>query len=121
MKKLLIVDDELANRELLKEIASIQGYMCEIAEDGVIAIEKTKTYNPDLILMDIMMPNINGLQACDILKNDENYKHIPIIFVSAKVGDEVMREFKEVKADMYLPKPIDVDLLMDMLQRILGE
>jgi len=112
MKKILIVDDLPENVFMLQDRLEREGYEIITAYDGQSGIEKTKAEMPDLILLDVMMPGITGIEVCKILVNDPETKNIPIILVTAKVGAEDTREGLEAGAFDYIKKPFNrVELL----------
>jgi len=112
MKTILVIDDLPENVFLLQDRLENEGYHIITAYDGKSGIEKTRTEIPDLILMDIMMPGITGIEACRILVNDEKTKHIPIILVTAKSGAEDTKEGLEAGAFDYIKKPFNkIELL----------
>ena len=111
MRKILIVDDEEKIRELIRMNLELAGYICDEAEDGEVAIDKMKQFNPDLVLLDIMLPKKNGYEiAEDFIK-----ANISIIFLTAK--DSVVDKVKGLKlgADDYIVKPFES---MELLARI---
>ena len=105
MKKILVIDDLPENVFILQDRLQNEGYEVITAYDGNSGIEKTRTYLPDLILLDVMMPDITGFDVCKILVNEEKTKHIPIILVTAKVGAEDIKEGLEAGAFDYVKKP----------------
>ena len=114
-QSILIIDDTPANLRLLTEILSHRAYMPRPVTDGLLAITAAQAEPPDLILLDIMMPNITGYEVCERLKADERTRDIPIIFISAK--NEV---FDKVKAFAfggvdYITKPFQAE---EVLARI---
>lgn len=109
---LLIVDDNPNNIQLLKAILSLRGYQLLIAKNGVQALEYVKTVLPDLIIMDIMMPEMDGFEACQHLKGNPATQNIPIIFLTAKTHiDDIMKGF-ELGAVDYITKPFSTNELM---------
>lgn len=105
--KILVVDDEVLNRKLIEVMLKPQGYEVIMAEDGEECLVKAESTSPDLILMDIMMPNLNGFETVARLKANPNLRNIPIVMVTAlhDVGDRVRA--LEVGADDFLSKPVD--------------
>ena len=107
MKKILVIDDLPENVFILQDRLENEGYEVIVAYDGNSGIEKAYSHLPDLILLDVMMPDITGFEVCKILVNDEKTKHIPIILVTAKAGSEDTREGLEVGAFDYIKKPFN--------------
>jgi two-component system sensor histidine kinase/response regulator len=103
---LLIVDDIPINVTVLKEFLKMAGFKVLIAQNGKHAIQKAEEAHPDLILMDIMMPEMNGFDACRILKSQENTKEIPIIFMTALIDTVDKLKGFELGAADYITKPI---------------
>ena len=103
--KILVVDDETYIVELVKFNLEKEGYRVIVAFDGVHALEMVKEENPHLILLDIMLPSMDGLEVCRTLKQDPNYNTIPIIMLTAK-GEEIDTVLGlEMGADDYIKKP----------------
>jgi two-component system alkaline phosphatase synthesis response regulator PhoP len=103
-KKVLIADDEAHIRLLMRSILA-KDYIVLEASDGEEAVDVARTERPNLILMDIMMPKLDGVGACNIIKSDSTTKGIPVIMVSAR-GDKVDQEYaKDMGADGYMIKP----------------
>jgi len=112
MKKILVIDDLPENVFMLQDRLENEGYSIITAYDGKSGIEKVRSEMPDLILLDIMMPGITGIEVCKILVNDDSTKHIPIILVTAKAGAEDTKEGLEAGAFDYIKKPFNrVELL----------
>jgi two-component system cell cycle response regulator len=107
MKKILVIDDLPENVFILQDRLENEGYEVIVAYDGNSGIEKAHTHLPDLILLDVMMPDITGFEVCKILVNDEKTKHIPIILVTAKAGSEDTKEGLEAGAFDYIKKPFN--------------
>jgi DNA-binding response OmpR family regulator len=120
-KKILVIDDE---PELSKAIAirlKASGYDVITAQDGVEGLEKAKSSKPDLIVLDILMPKMDGYEVCRLLKFDEKYKSIPIIMLTAKAQDIDRAIGKKVGADDYLTKPFETQDLIGKIKKYLGE
>lgn len=112
MKKILIVDDLPENVFMLQDRLEHEGYGTITAYDGRTGIEKAESESPDLILLDVMMPGITGIEVCKTLVHNEKTKNIPIILVTAKVGAEDTKEGLEAGAFDYIKKPFNkIELL----------
>ena len=105
--KILIVDDEPFNLDLLEQELTDQGYVIERANDGAEALQKVPSFLPDLILLDYMMPKMNGIEVVKQLKQDERYKGIPVILLTAKASQEDKVKGLDAGADDYVVKPFD--------------
>ena len=117
-KKILIADDEAYIRLLVKSILD-EGYSVLEASDGEEAVNTARTQKPDLILMDIMMPKLDGIGACKVIKSDSTTEGIPVIMVSAR-GDRLDQEYaKDMGADGYITKPFNARELWDTVNRLL--
>jgi two-component system sensor histidine kinase/response regulator len=117
--KILIVDDAIDTVELLRKRFHSEGYDTSEAYDGEEALERVDEYNPDLIVLDVMMPKIDGYEVCRRLKNDENKKYIPILMLTAKGGVESKVKGLEIGADDYLAKPFDYKELSARVKSLL--
>jgi len=118
--KVLVVDDYVENVELLEELLSASGYEVSTASDGDEALQRVKEAHPDLILLDIMMPKMDGYQVCEALRAKDDTKDIPIIFVTAKteVKDWTHAIFN-VGVNSYITKPINPKKLLDKVKSVL--
>lgn len=119
-KKILVVDDETQLVEMVKIRLEAAGYMVVCAYDGQEALEKAKKEKPDLIILDLMLPKMDGYKVCGLLKNDSRYGKIPIIMFTAKAQDEDMVLGRELGADAYMTKPFDPKLLLGKIQDLIG-
>ena len=119
--KILIVDDNIDTVELLTKRFRAEGYEIAAAHDGEEALRKVREYVPDLVVLDIMMPKIDGLEVCRQLKDDEITKHIPILMLTAK--SEVSEKVKglDTGADGYLTKPFDYKELAARVRSLLAQ
>src|ERR1700679_3888519 len=110
--RILIVDDVPANTRLWEAKLSAEYYQVASARDGFEAIKQACDWQPDLILLDVMMPGMDGFECCRILKEDQNPLHIPVVMVTA-LGDSTERlRGLEAGADDFLTKPVEYDTLM---------
>lgn len=120
-KKILVVDDEQELVGLIQARLEASGYTVFVAYDGQEALEKARDEKPDLILLDVMMPKMDGYQVCRFLKFDENYQHIPVILLTARGQERDKVVGKEVGADDYITKPFDNQLLLNKIQKFIGD
>ncbi len=117
MPKILVVDDEQRIREIIKEYAEFNGFQVTQAEDGMEAVEKVKNENFDIIIMDIMMPKLDGYSACKEIKK---LKEIPVIMLSAR-GEEYDKLFGfEIGVDDYVVKPFSPKELMARIRAVMN-
>lgn len=111
-KHILVVDDEPDLVEMLKLQLEAKGYKVTTASDGQEALEKVREIKPDLVLLDIMMPKMDGYQVCRMIKFDDELKHIAVVMLTARVQERDQKTGEEVGADAYLTKPFEYrDLL----------
>ena len=112
ISKVMVVDDSPTERHFLSEILTKQGYQVIMAESGEEAMEKAKAQKPDLILMDVVMPGLNGFQATRAITKDDATKHIPVIMCTSK-GQETDKVWgMRQGARDYLVKPVNQDELL---------
>lgn len=116
-KKILIVEDNSELQEFLRSSLAPY-YNILLATNGVEGFQTAKTNNPDLIISDIMMPQMNGIELCKAVRNTEQLKHIPFILLTAKATIESQLEGIESGADYYFPKPLSISLLILTLKNI---
>lgn len=118
-KKIVIVDDDRETREMLTLALELEGYEVEQAANGLRLISSLHVDRPDIILLDVMMSWIDGFELCRAIKKNEEFKSIPVIFISArKTGEDVHRGLVAGAAD-YFTKPIDIDRLVGRIGEIL--
>jgi DNA-binding response OmpR family regulator len=114
--RILVADDDPDTRTLLRRAAEAKGFVVEVARDGAEALEKARAAPPDLVLLDVMMPELDGRDVCRALRADPTTREVPILIVSAR-GDETDRRVGlELGADDYLAKPIALDQLMRKIE-----
>lgn len=110
--KILIVDDEPMNLKVISFILESDGYAYETAANGVEALEKTKSFSPDLICLDIMMPEMDGYEVCRRLKEDPSTQHIPVVMITALADKEARLKGLHSGANDFLTKPVDTSELI---------
>ena len=115
----MLVDDEPANLTLLEELLRLEGYATVSAESGGEALSLARASRPDLILLDIMMPEMNGFDVCDRLRKDTALQTVPVIFLTALDDDTSRLRGLEMMADDYLTKPFNSRLLLAKVENIL--
>ncbi|MGI8574230.1 MAG: response regulator transcription factor [Egibacteraceae bacterium] len=121
MARVMAVDDDHVIRGLLEVNLEMEGHDVITAVDGRDALEKVATERPDLILLDVMMPNVNGWQVAESLKADPATRDIPIVFLSARAMESDVRKGRDIGVTNYVTKPFDPIDLMDLVSRLLEE
>ena len=119
-KKILIADDNARLRILVNATLSSE-YIVLTASDGVEALDVTRESKPDLILLDIMMPKMDGFEVCRILKSDPDTEFIPIVMLTALGGEEETNKGKQVGANKYISKPFSPRALLDTVSNFLAK
>lgn len=117
--RILYIEDNLANRELVKRILEIEGYEVLEAEDGYAGYEAALSLEPDLILMDINLPEIDGLTLTTRLRQHDRLRDVPIIALTANVMKGDREKTLAAGCDGYIRKPVDVDELPVEVERFL--
>lgn len=119
-KKILIVEDNELNMKLFHDLLDAQGYETLQTNEGLTALSLAKAHHPDLILMDIQLPEVSGLEVTKWLKEDETLSHIPVVAVTAFAmkGDE--ERIREGGCEAYISKPISVAHFLETVRRYLG-
>jgi len=118
-KRILIVDDEPNIVLMLQARLQANGFECLTAEDGLSALELAKKEKPDLIILDLMLPKMDGYKVCGLLKKDARYAKIPIVMFTARAQDEDKNLGEEVGADAYIVKPFEPQVLLGKIQELL--
>lgn len=120
-KRILLVDDEIELVDMVKMRLEASGYEVITAYDGQEALNKAKRVKPDLIILDIMLPKMDGYKVCGLLKADIRYSKIPIIMFSAKAQEEDMKLGEEVGAQSYVTKPFEPQVLLSKITELLKQ
>lgn len=118
--KILVVDDEVNITQILEFSIGSEGFEVITAQNGEEAIERARRERPDLIILDIMMPKIDGYEACRILKANPLTKNIPVLLLTAKGRDIDRRLGYEVGATDYIVKPFSPNKLVERIHRLLS-
>ena len=118
--RVLLVEDDPVILRLLEVNFELEGYEVLLAHDGAEGIEMARDQRPDLVISDIMMPNVSGIELVESLKGDESTAAIPIILLSAKAQSADVRAGMEAGADDYITKPFEPLELVDRVQALLN-
>ena len=120
-KRILVVDDEADVVSLLRLTLKGQGYDIITASNGQEGLEKARTEKPDLILLDVMLPKLDGYKVARMLRFDERYSKIPIIMITAKIQEKDKETGLEMGADAYITKPFDMTTLLSKIDQTLKD
>lgn len=118
-KKILVIEDDESLREILSDVLEAKEYTVVTSKDGLEGLRKTYVELPDLVILDIILPGLSGLEVCKRLKKDTRMKNIPIIYLTARdqVTDKLLG--LESGGEIYLTKPFDIDVLVEKIQSLL--
>ena len=117
--KILVVDDEPEIKEIVETFLTENGFKVKIENEPSKAIEKARAFKPDVILLDIMMPGVDGYDICQALNKDQEFSNVPIIFLTGKDrSDDMGRSFKS-GGDMFIKKPFSCERLLEIVSIVL--
>jgi two-component system response regulator VicR len=119
-KRILIVDDELGVREFLSESLQQRGYETSTAADGEEGLEQTERFQPDLILLDVMMPVMDGWKMLTNLRARDKTRNIPVVMLTAKSDTQALFKSEEHRVADYFIKPINIEELITFIKRYEG-
>ena len=120
-KTVLIVEDNELNMKLFNDLLEAHGYATVQTRNGMEAIDLARLHRPDLILMDIQLPEVSGLQVTQWIKNDEELKHIPVIAITAFAMKGEEEKMRAGGCEAYLSKPISVVKFLETVKNYIGE
>jgi len=120
-KKILVVEDEAELTRAIQIRLEEAGYEVLIAYDGQEALENARAENPDLIVLDLMLPKMDGYKVCRMLKFDEKYKKIPVVMLTARAQEKDEDLGYEVGADAFITKPFKYRVLLAKIAELLGD
>ncbi len=120
-KKIIIMDDEADIRTMMASKMQSSGYEASTAEDGKIGFELVQKNVPDLVIMDQMMPKMNGFKVCGLLKSDKRFQHIHVVMFTARIQEEDSKTSQEVGVDLYLSKLTSLDDILGHVRSLIGE
>lgn len=119
MSKVLIVEDSMTQRQMISELLEGSGLKVSVASDGVEALEHLETISPDIVVMDIVMPRMNGYELCRRIKSDPKTQNVPVVMCSSK-GEEFDRYWgMKQGADAYIAKPFQPIELIGTVKQLL--
>ena len=123
-KRILIVDDEPDFSMILKKYLEKEGFEAELAYDGAEGLAKVRSNPPDAIVLDVMMPEIDGYKVCSTLKSDDKYSDIPIVLLTAVASHVTSTRYSHydgmsMEADDYMPKPASPEQITESIKRLL--
>ena len=121
MPKILVVDDDRVIQQLIEVNLELEGYEVVKASNGEEALAMFASERPDLVILDVMMPKLNGKDVCRKLKSDPETAKTPIIFLSARAQEIDVEAGLELGADAYVTKPFDPSTLLDTVSSLLGD
>ena len=115
--KVMVIDDSKTIRRTAETLLKREGYDVVTATDGYESLSKIADERPDIIFIDIMMPRLDGYQTCALIKNNSQYRHIPVVMLSSKDGLFDKAKGRIVGSDQYVTKPFTKDELLDAIRR----
>ena len=119
-KRVLVVDDEKELVDALQLELEENNYAVLKAYDGLEGLERARKESPDLIVLDLMLPKMDGYKVCALLKKDDRYAKIPVILFTGKAQEEDRGVSKHVGADAYITKPFGVQQLLDKIRQLIS-
>jgi DNA-binding response OmpR family regulator len=120
-RKVLVVDDDPSVRKLLNQTLELEGYTVSTASDGEEALEELPTSKPDVVVLDVMMPKLNGLDVLDRIRRNPETSTLPVILLTAKSSKEDVWEGWQRGVDYYMTKPFDVEELLRFIEYVLED
>jgi DNA-binding response OmpR family regulator len=118
--RILVVEDEESLLKLESILLSSKGYSVTGVMDGKSALEEVRANKPDLVILDIMLPEIDGFEVCRQIKEDPDTSHIPVLILTAKKNNQDMERGRQVGCDVYMTKPFKSAKVLDMVQELLN-
>ena len=119
--KILAVEDDASVLAVTKQRLESAGYEVLTAVEGKEGLKKARSENPDLIILDLLLPNLNGYQICAMLKKDIKYQNIPIVMLTSRIHTKDIAEGFKVGADAYITKPYDSEGLLNQVKTLLAK
>jgi DNA-binding response OmpR family regulator len=120
-KKVLVVDDNEKTIKLVKYNLEKDGFKVICSMDGLEGLSLARKEKPDIIVLDVVLPGIDGHRLCSFLKFDQKFKHIPIIMLTGHIGEESEKISKETGADAFLTKPYKPEVLLSKIKELISK
>lgn len=120
-KRILIVEDEIELNEMIKIRLEANDFEISTAFDGKEGLEKARNQEPDLIILDLMLPKLDGYKVCGLLKSDSRFNKIPIIIFTALAQNSNKEMGLELGADAYITKPFKSEVLLEKIKELMGD
>jgi DNA-binding response OmpR family regulator len=120
-KRILVIDDEVEIVKAIQIRLEQAGYETLVAHDGMEGLEKARKEKPDLIILDLMLPKMDGYKLCALLKRDKKYNHIPIMMLTAHDREMYKKMGMEMGADAYITKPFQYEMVLAKMKELLEE
>lgn len=117
---ILYIDDDQTNLDSIRKMLGRQGYTVSTANTGNMGLQMVEAHPPDLVLLDILLPDTNGFEVCDAIRSQAHLRHIPILAITATYMDEKRQQSLAAGFDDYLPKPIARGDLLDAIEKYSG-
>jgi DNA-binding response OmpR family regulator len=118
--RILVVDDERPLVTLLSQTFRQEGYEVALAGDGIDCMNKVASFQPDVIVMDIMMPKLDGIDTTRLIRRNRSYQHTIIIALSARSDPDTVEEMREAGANLFMRKPFVIAKLMERVRQLLA-
>lgn len=117
---ILIVDDDDLNREVMEAYLSLEGYSILVTGSGRKALEIAKLKQPDLMILDVRLPDLDGINVCKLLKSDSQIKHILVMMITGLSDRETRQQAEDAQVDLFFPRPFDGDDFVAEINRMLS-
>ena len=119
MKKILLVEDDKSLAEIITDILLIHGYIVDVADTGDKGRQSLFSYKPDIVISDVSMPGMNGIDLVQLIRKDPLHKSVPVILLSARTTIKDIQNGRDAGADIYLTKPCKAEDLVSSVSRLL--
>ena len=119
--RILVVDDEPSIAKVLRKQLEVAGFEVNVGVDGEDGLAKVQGWRPDLLVLDVMLPKRSGYEVCSALRQDGQFRHLPILMLTAKAQRQDQQEAMQWGADAYLAKPFQLDELLGQVRALLAK